>query len=507
MAQAPAEPARTVKVDSVPGVTVSGNHALLIGVTFYENLEKAMHLDGPENDMLLMKELLTKRYGFPEANVRILSEHAGRDNLPTRKNIEREFKRLAEVVKPGEQVVVVMGGHGSLQPQSDKALFPQPDGFDRIFLPRDVGKWDNDSGQVPNAIRGDEIGAWLRLVPDKKASVFVVLDACHSGSGVRAIDEEKKRQVDPVAKGGLEIPRAAMDRAARIAAERKPPQGEKKRGAPEASALPLPRLDGVAILYACQSTETTVEKRLPDDAPDGKPYGLMTFTINQILTRAEEPLTYLELAQRVQGQYSGWGRNSPTPMLEGKDQNREVLGLKEHPRRSLIRLVKMDDNLKVTYGLIHGLTKGSILAVYPPAGAKGEHDEPLGYVRVTEVETGASVVEPCQFKDQPANDKLPDQGRCEVVAIDYGDMKVKVAVDPLDNRGDPVPEADRKRHGGGVDQAGGQGRVDPGRRCRGRQGRLVAARAGRQGLPGARVRSGGAGRWPAVAAALRPVCR
>ena len=131
-------------------------------------------------------------------------------------------------------------------------------------------------------------------------------------------------------------------------------------------------------------------------------------------------------------------------MLEGKDQNREVLGLKEHPRRSLIRLVKMDDNLKVTYGLIHGLTRGSILAVYPPAGAK--RDEPLGYVRATAVETGASVVEPCQFKGQPANDKLPDQGRCEVVAIDYGDMKVKVAVDPLDNRGDPVPEADRKRH-------------------------------------------------------------
>ncbi len=41
VAQAPAEPARTVKVDSVPGVKVSGNHALLIGVTFYENLEKA----------------------------------------------------------------------------------------------------------------------------------------------------------------------------------------------------------------------------------------------------------------------------------------------------------------------------------------------------------------------------------------------------------------------------------------------------------------------------------
>ena len=162
---APAEPARTVKVDSVPGVTVSGNHALLIGVTFYENLEKAMHLDGPENDMLLMKELLTKRYGFPEANVRILSEHAGRDNLPMRKNIEREFKRLAEVVKPGEQAVVVMGGHGSLQPQSDKALFPQPDGFDRIFLPRDVGSGIMTAARCPTpsaATRSAPGSGWSR---------------------------------------------------------------------------------------------------------------------------------------------------------------------------------------------------------------------------------------------------------------------------------------------------------------------------------------------------------
>ena len=207
VAQGPAEPARKVKVDSVPGVTVSGKHPLLIGVTFYENLEKGMHLDGPENDMLLMKELLTKRYGFPEANVRILSENAAADNLPTRKNIEREFKRLAEVVKPGEQVVVGMGGHGSLQPQSDKAAFPQPDGCDRIFLPRDVGKWDGDSGQVPNAIRGDEIGAWLRQIPEKKASLFVVLDACHSGSGVRAVDEEKNARSTPWPRADWKSPR------------------------------------------------------------------------------------------------------------------------------------------------------------------------------------------------------------------------------------------------------------------------------------------------------------
>jgi hypothetical protein len=454
LAEEPTEQPRAAAGDSPPAAKGVGKRALLIGVTFYENLDKSMHLAGPENDMLLMKDLLTKRYGFPEAGVRILSEHAGKDNLPTRKNIEREFKRLAAEVQSGDQVVILLGGHGSLQPQGDKARFPQPDGCDRIFLPRDVGKWDGGSGEVANAIRGEELGAWLRQIPERKASLFVVVDACHSGSGVRAVDVEKKRQIDPEAKGGLEIPREALARAARRAAERAPGGGERKRGASEASALPLPQLDGVVVHYACQSTETTVEKPMPAGASDARPYGLLTFTLNQILTQAKEPLTYLELAQRVQGQYSGWGRSFPTPLLEGKDQDREVLGLKIHPRRSLIRLVKTDDKQKVTCGALHGLSRGSILAVYPPAGARS--DKPLGHVQVTNVDTATSVVEPCKFNGQRANDELPDQGRCEVVSIDYGDMKVKVAVDALDSQGKPVPEATRKRIGGVLSGLAGQ---------------------------------------------------
>jgi hypothetical protein len=436
------EEERDAPADPAPVGAARGKHALLIGVTYYENLAKSDHLYGPENDTRLMKDLLTKRYGFPEANVRILSEHAAGDSLPTRKNIERECKHLAEVARPGDQVVVVMGCHGSLQPQSPDAPFPQPDGFERIFAPRDVGKWDGHR-QVTNCIRGDELGAWLRPISEKKAYLFVVLDACHSGNGIRAVNQEKKRQLDPEAKGGLEIPKAAMVKAAKLAAERGLPPGEKNRGIRETSALPLHRMDGVVVLYACQSTEYAVELPLPAGATDCKPYGLLTFTINQILARTEEPLTYLELAQRVQSQYSRLGRNCPTPVLEGKDQNREVLGLMEHPGRSLIRLVKVDDEMKVTCGLIHGLTEQSILAVYPPAGVKG--DKPLGHVRVTSVETGTATVEPCRFKNQPANDKLPQHCRCEVVSIDYGDMKVKVAVDPLDHHGKTVLEATRTR--------------------------------------------------------------
>jgi len=391
-----------------------GRHALLVGCTKYDNLAEALYLEGPGNDTLLMRDLLSNRYGFPKENIRILAEHAGKDRRPTRLNIEREFKRLADVVRSGDQVVVLLAGHGSVQPQQADAAFPAPDGCDRIFLPCDIGKWDGGSGHVANAIRGVEIGAWLRPIVAKKAALWVIVDACHSGSGIRSGDNEKKRQIDPETQGGLEIPRSILDRAALQAAQK---HGEKADGA-AVPALPLPSQEGVAILYACQSSETTVEKPLPATAADRKYHGLLTFTLTELLRRADEPLTYLELAQRIQSQYSGLGRQAPTPYVEGTDRNRQVLGAREYPRRSRIRLVKAGDGLKVSAGAVHGLTSGSILAVYPPAGQKG--DRPLGHVCIGEVGTTSAKAEPCKFKDQPGNDSLPDQGRCELVAIPMG---------------------------------------------------------------------------------------
>src|SRR4051812_49253802 len=74
-------------------------HALLVGVTFYENLPKSRHLAGPGNDVLLVRKLLIEKLHFHPDQIVILSEQEGKDCgknfLPTRANIEREFKRLA----------------------------------------------------------------------------------------------------------------------------------------------------------------------------------------------------------------------------------------------------------------------------------------------------------------------------------------------------------------------------------------------------------------------------
>ncbi len=80
-------------------------HALLIGVTVYENLPKTKHLAGPANDVLLMRKLLIEKFQFSPEQISILSEQQGSEHgkgfLPTRANIEREFKRttLEEVLE------------------------------------------------------------------------------------------------------------------------------------------------------------------------------------------------------------------------------------------------------------------------------------------------------------------------------------------------------------------------------------------------------------------------
>lgn len=427
--------------DNAPPI-ISAGHALLVGCTRYDNLPESYTLQGPANDVLLMRDLLVGRFGFDGANVRILAEHVDQpDRRPTRANIEREFQRLREVVKPGDRVVVFMAGHGSQQPDQDPPdpADPEPDGLDEVFLPADVGAWDGGKLEVANSIRDDEIRAWLTAIRKKNAAVWAIFDACHSGTLCRGLGTEKLREVPT----SLLVPQAALTAAEKLAEQRReratatPGDGEESRIAPTQSDL-------VAI-YASQSTEPTVEQLLPPHGKDAKPYGLLTYSINQVLTRADAPLTYNELIERVQAQYVHWGRSFPTPLVEGPDREREVLGSRQWPGRSRILLQSTADGWSVNAGALHGLTPDCILAVHPPAG-QPRAAQPLGYVRVVECEIVTAVVEPCDHGDTRTDEsRLVRGGICETVVVDFGDLRLQVAVDEADHLGKPVSPADRQR--------------------------------------------------------------
>jgi hypothetical protein len=410
----PAATPKPAKVESPPA-----RHALLIGVTKYPDV-RIPQLIGPANDVALMRDLLADRFGFPSAQIVVLAEGHGDKLRPTRDNIEREFKRLGEIARDGDQVVILMSGHGTQQPDSNPPdpNDPEPDGLDEVFLPADTQPFDRRTKTMPRGIVDDELGTWIRRIRDRGAIVWLTVDSCHSGTIMRGKSDEVERRVPPADI----IPQEELDAARQ--------RGASAAQSTEAAATEPPLggdLHNIVALYAAQPDQLTVELPLPRDAAQPQQYGLLTYTLNKVLTQARSPLTYAELAARISADYIQIGRNTPTPLLEGGDRDREVLGLSTWPGRSRMVLAKKPA-WHVNAGALHGLTAGSILQALPPAGA-GEQNTPLGHLRVKSVVSTSCEVEPCEYAKTPPAPDLPEGARCELVYLDCSLHKLRLATD------------------------------------------------------------------------------
>ncbi len=418
-------------------------HALLVGCSAYDNLDEWIQLRGPANDVGLMRQLLIERFEFDPLRDDIVTLAAAEDaaHQPTRTNIKREFLRLGETVQSGEPVVILMGGHGSQQPDNDpdNPDDPEPDGRDEIFLPSDVKKWDGALGTVENAIVDDDFRLWLSKIVGRGAFVWLIMDACHSGSGVRGSEAEISRQVPPEKL----VPSTAF---AQLSAT---PQADAPSEGAESSLFHTGGEGGIVAIYAAQPNETTPERMLPMDADANsqKYYGLLTYTICEILTNANHSLTYTELVQAIQTRYITMGRRSPTPLIEGSHRDNLVLGREAFPNRSRVLLERADPKtLKVTMGALQGLTAGSILAVYPPSGTnQSSEPQTLGHVKVLSSELTTAVVQAIEFNGIPANEKLPNRGRCEIIYTDFGQQQLRVLVDRIGASGEWVSDAVREK--------------------------------------------------------------
>ena len=393
----------------------AGKHALLVGVTTYDNLAPASHLSGPGNDARLMRRTLVEQYHFPAANVVSLTDDEGKPELrPTRANIAREFKRLAEAARAGDQVVVLLAGHGDRQPESDPPdpVAPEPDGLDEIFLPADVKPWAGYPARVPNAIADKELRDWLAAITAKKAYVWAVFDCCHSGSMTR--DGEVVRQLPPSVLVPPEELTKARERAAKRTGRAAPEPGTKGK------QLASTTSEHLVATFACREYETTPESPQPADSVTAKPYGLLTYTLVSGLEKSAASgtsLTYRELMQRVQASYLARPQGAPTPTTEGAGQDRVVLGT-DKPSRPKIALTRIKGEYVVNVGDLHGITSGSILRVYSPAGEK-EKPRVLGHVRVEQTRPLDSVVVAVAHDNVEKPATLPATGLCEVVAVDY----------------------------------------------------------------------------------------
>jgi hypothetical protein len=283
-----------------PHAAQATDRALLIGVSDYPALPRRLWLNGPVNDVALMRQTLLGR-GFEASNIQALVSRTGPANEPTRANILAALAQAVQVVQAGDRVVFYLSGHGSQQPQPQtRGTRPaETDGLDEVFLPADVGVWNGQTSRaaIPNALLDDEIGEWMDAVVDKGALVWGIFDTCHA-AGMSRGGRVKWRSV-----ASAELGLTVTDNAA-APSHNRPTTAQ--------------RSDGRTLAFAARSHELTGEEWLPRG---GSPrtlriHGVFTFHLAQAWAQGAGIDTQaLEAALRAK--YQQELRLRPTPVMLG----------------------------------------------------------------------------------------------------------------------------------------------------------------------------------------------
>ncbi|HOV88287.1 MAG TPA: caspase family protein [Syntrophobacteraceae bacterium] len=150
--------------------------ALLVGINDYPGT--FCDLMGCVNDVQNMQDLLTSLFGFRKEDICILT-----DRDATALNILKALEMLVYDAKPGDQLIFHYSGHGSQVPDTSG---DEKDRWDEILCPYDLD-WSE------NVVRDDDLNRIFETVP-AGVHVEVFLDSCHSGTGLRALEGEYRKQ-------------------------------------------------------------------------------------------------------------------------------------------------------------------------------------------------------------------------------------------------------------------------------------------------------------------------
>lgn len=140
------------------------NYALLVAINKYA--QPGNDLRGCVNDVMAMRALLTRTYGFAPEHIRLLT-----DRQATQQAILEQLEWLIGSARAGDQLVWHYAGHGSqVRDTHDDEL---DDYLDEIICPYDLD-WDNP-------FTDDLIAERFRQIPVGALLNFIA-DCCHSGS-------------------------------------------------------------------------------------------------------------------------------------------------------------------------------------------------------------------------------------------------------------------------------------------------------------------------------------
>jgi hypothetical protein len=321
-------------------------HALLIGVSDYGGTGLAS-LMGPENDVMLMREVLSTRFAVPPANIRLLVN-------PTHTAIEQEFVALHKRVRRRDIVYIHYSGHGSTAPDPGDAR-----GEDQTWVAfgarshkrKGVDDWD---------VLDKELAAWIKPLYELSDDIVFVSDSCHSGT--------VSRGVSMGVRSGAAVGRPH------------PLLGKLPATAPPATGIRI---------GAARDFETAVEldQRNGNGCDDrANCYGVFTWNWAQALRESRPGEAWGDVFKRANARITTSPSIYQRPQLEGRS-DRAVFGGRYAPLTSSVEVLDVDADGKATLnaGQLAGVSAGSTYRSLADSGA-----DPAS-LRVTSVEPLTSV--------------------------------------------------------------------------------------------------------------------
>ncbi len=353
--------------------------ALLVGCTEYPALkplyssgeyERSIRLEGPANDVELFASTLRARLGFAKSDITVLARSPGAVAAPTYANIEKQLAALVEEskagrLKKGDLVVLYFAGHGVQIPDTNG---DEADGLDEVFCPEDIGGWEAKSGVLPNALVDDEIGEKVDAIKANGARVWLLMDSCFSGSGLRGAPELEVWQRG-LRGSDLHIPEVdASDLRTRGGRGPERDEPTKRDG-----------LEGgdVIAMFGALSYQRALEMRLPSGSTTR--HGLFTWVLCNRLATAAPGATFAELQHSLiigmQAINAG-----VLPDSEGELDER-VFGEGTREPRMFTSLV--GGVLQLDAGRLRSIGPKAVLAVFAPDTDPKPGSE-LGWIEVVE---------------------------------------------------------------------------------------------------------------------------
>lgn len=304
--------------------------AYLVGIDVYQGAVQSLH--GCVNDIDAAERLLYARAmaGGDDLVVgRLTNQDATRDAFIAG---FRDFFAQAEA---GDAALLYCSMHGSQQQTAPEFLVHEPDGLDETLVFTDSRI---ESGRD---LADKELAALIDEVTARGPNMLVVLDCCHSGSGVRGLES------------GVRVRRVAADRRPRSLDDYLPGTAAILEASdPKASSQARLGAGNYVLLAACASDQLAKESQI-----DGTSRGALSAGLERVLTATAGPITYLQLHRAASAAVRSQV-DDQTPLLECPDPGdayRPFLGGAASPATPLFTASYLSSRWQLDAGLVHGI--------------------------------------------------------------------------------------------------------------------------------------------------------